>query len=150
MQSGFNVESLLETLGTISIYALLKQGMDYFFRFALIFRKYYLDFYAFHRWFCRVLFRRWWNYFLLTGGNQIPDGASIIVTSPMELILLKLRLSAMISFGVVIFVLLIIAARKSNTRWCIDNCNLSMELILLKLRLSGFPLRQTNEISRRH
>ena len=35
----------------------------------------------------------------LTGGNQIPDGASIIVTSPMELILLKLRLSAMISFG---------------------------------------------------
>lgn len=50
----------------------------------------------------------------LTEGNQIPDGASIIVTSPMELILLKLRLSAMLSFSIVAFILIAIASFKAQ------------------------------------
>lgn len=50
----------------------------------------------------------------LTEGNQIPDGASIIVTSPMELILLKLRLSAMVSFSAVALLLISIASFKAQ------------------------------------
>ena len=108
MQSGFNVESILSDFNASETGKLVSSLRSYFQKNIIwIFMLFIVGFIGFYSVVGGIIS-------FLTGGNQIPDGASIIVTSPMELILLKLRLSAMISFGVVIFVLLIIAARKAQ------------------------------------
>lgn len=108
MQAGFNVESILSDFNASETGKLVSSLRSYFQKNIIwIFVLFIVGFIGFYSVVGGIIS-------FLTGGNQIPDGASIIVTSPMELILLKLRLSAMISFGMVIFVLLIIAARKAQ------------------------------------
>ena len=108
MQSGFSVESFLSDFNASETGKLISSLRSYFQKNILwLFIIFIVGFVGFYSVVGGIIS-------FLTEGNQIPAGASIIVTSPMEFILLKLKLSAMISFSIVIFVLLIIAARKAQ------------------------------------